>query len=58
MNISKRDFLQVLGAGAAAGMGLGRWAQADAADAGQALYEHPALRQCVFSAHDRLPRAD
>jgi sulfur-oxidizing protein SoxB len=39
MNLSKREFLQVLGAGAAAGMGLGRWAEADAATAQQALYD-------------------
>ena len=30
MNLSKRDFIQVLGAGAAAGMGLGAYADADA----------------------------
>src|SRR4030095_2659322 len=37
----KREFLQVLGAGAVAGMGMGRWAQADAATASQALYDIP-----------------
>jgi sulfur-oxidizing protein SoxB len=31
----------VLGAGAVAGMGLGRWANADAATAGEAMYELP-----------------
>jgi sulfur-oxidizing protein SoxB len=41
VNLSKRDFLQVLGAGAVAGMGLGRWADADAATAGEAMYEVP-----------------
>ena len=41
MNLSKREFLQVLGAAAAAGMGLGRWADADAATAQQGLYEIP-----------------
>jgi len=41
VTLSKRDFLQVLGAGAVAGMGLGRWSQADAATAGEALYELP-----------------
>jgi S-sulfosulfanyl-L-cysteine sulfohydrolase len=41
MNLSKREFLQVLGAGAVAGMGLGRWATADAATAGDALYDVP-----------------
>ncbi|RZJ09712.1 MAG: thiosulfohydrolase SoxB, partial [Haliea sp.] len=41
MNLSKREFFQVLGAGAVAGMGLGRWGQADAQAAGEALYEAP-----------------
>jgi sulfur-oxidizing protein SoxB len=41
MNLSKREFLQVIGAGAVAGMGLGRWADADAATAGEALYTLP-----------------
>jgi sulfur-oxidizing protein SoxB len=41
VTLSRRDWLQVLGAGAVAGMGLGRWAQADAATAGEALYELP-----------------
>ena len=43
MSLSKRDFLQVLSAGTVAGMGLSRWAEADAATAGQALYELPPL---------------
>jgi sulfur-oxidizing protein SoxB len=41
MNLSKREFLQVIGAGAVAGMGLGRWADADAATAGEAMYSLP-----------------
>ncbi len=41
MNLSKRDFLQILGAASAAGMGLARWADADAATAQQGLYEIP-----------------
>jgi sulfur-oxidizing protein SoxB len=41
VSLSKRDFLQVLGAGAVAGMGLGRWANAEAAMAGEAMYELP-----------------
>jgi sulfur-oxidizing protein SoxB len=41
MNLSKRDFLQVLGAASAAGMGLGRWADADAATAADGLYDLP-----------------
>ncbi len=39
MNLSKREFLQVLGAAAAAGLPLGRWAEADAATAGESLYD-------------------
>ncbi len=41
MNLSKRDFLQVLGAASAAGMALGRHADADAATAQQGLYDLP-----------------
>ncbi|MDE2604530.1 MAG: thiosulfohydrolase SoxB [Burkholderiales bacterium] len=41
MNLSKREFLQVLGAASVAGMGLGRWAYADAATAADALYDVP-----------------
>ncbi|MFT3666858.1 thiosulfohydrolase SoxB [Piscinibacter sp.] len=41
MSLSKREFLQVLGAAGVAGMGLARHAQADAAGAEQALYELP-----------------
>jgi sulfur-oxidizing protein SoxB len=41
VNLSKREFLQVLGAASACGMGLGRWAQADAATAGDKLYDMP-----------------
>jgi sulfur-oxidizing protein SoxB len=41
MNLSKREFLQVLGAGAVAGMGLSRYAHADAATAEQGLYDVP-----------------
>lgn len=41
MDLSKREFLQVLGAGAVAGFGLGRWSDADAQTAGEALYELP-----------------
>ncbi|WP_425261099.1 thiosulfohydrolase SoxB [Rubrivivax sp. RP6-9] len=41
MNLSKRDFLQVLASASAAGMALGRYADADAATAQQGLYELP-----------------
>jgi S-sulfosulfanyl-L-cysteine sulfohydrolase len=43
MRLSKREFLQVLAAASAAGMGLSRWAHADAATAEAALYDHPPL---------------
>ena len=43
MNLSKRDFLQVLASASAAGLALGRYAEADAATAQQALYELPAF---------------
>jgi S-sulfosulfanyl-L-cysteine sulfohydrolase len=41
MNLSKREFLQVLGAAAAAGLPLARVAEADAATAQAALYDPP-----------------
>jgi sulfur-oxidizing protein SoxB len=43
MSLSKREFLQVLAAGTVAGMGLGRWADASAASAGEVLYDVPPL---------------
>ena len=39
MNLSKREFLQVLGAASAAGLNLTRFANADAATAQQGLYD-------------------
>jgi sulfur-oxidizing protein SoxB len=39
MNLSRREFLNVLGAASAAGMALGRWADADAQTAERGLYE-------------------
>lgn len=41
MSLSRRDFLQVLTAASAAGLSLGRHAEADAAVAEQALYDLP-----------------
>ena len=41
MNLSKREFFQVLGAGTMAGMGLGTYAEADAATAANGLYDIP-----------------
>ena len=43
MNLSKREFLQVMGAASVAGMGLGRWAEADAQTASGALYDVPSF---------------
>jgi sulfur-oxidizing protein SoxB len=48
MNLSKREFLQVLGAASVAGMSLGRWAQADAATAADALYDLPKFGNVSF----------
>ena len=41
MSLSKRDFLQVMASASAAGMALGRYAEADAATAEQGLYDVP-----------------
>ena len=41
MNLTKRDFLQALAAASAAGMGLGRYADADAQAAQSGLYDVP-----------------
>ncbi|MBA4176535.1 MAG: thiosulfohydrolase SoxB [Leptothrix sp. (in: Bacteria)] len=41
MNLSKRDFLQVMASASAAGMALGKYADADAATAQAGLYDVP-----------------
>ena len=41
MNLSKRDFLQVMASASAAGMALGAYAEADAATAEHGLYDLP-----------------
>ncbi len=43
MSLSKRDFLQVMASASAAGMALGRYADADAATAEKGLYDLPAF---------------
>lgn len=48
MNLSKREFLQVMSAASVAGMGLGRYADADAATAEQGLYDLPRFGQVSF----------
>ncbi|MFN0184419.1 MAG: thiosulfohydrolase SoxB [Aquabacterium sp.] len=48
MNLSKREFMQVLGAASAAGLALGRHAEADAADAQRGLYDMPRFGNVSF----------
>lgn len=48
MNLSKREFFQVLGAGTMAGMGLGTFAEADAATAANGLYDIPKFGNVSF----------
>ncbi len=48
MNLTKRDFLQLLGAGTMAGMGLGTYADADAATASNGLYDIPKFGSVSF----------
>lgn len=45
MNLSKREFLQVLGAGTVAGMGLPANAQLDSQQAGERMYDVPRFGQ-------------
>lgn len=48
MDLSKREFFQVLGAGAVAGMGMGRFAYADTALAADGLYDVPRFGNVSF----------
>ena len=48
MNLTKREFVQVLGAGTMAGMNLGAYAQADTARSEGALYDLPRWGQVSF----------
>ena len=48
MNLHKREFMQVLGAGAVAGMAMGRFAEADAATASEGLYQSPRFGHVSF----------
>ncbi len=48
MNLTKREFFQVLGAGTMAGMVMGRYAQADAATAANGLYDIPRFGNVSF----------
>ncbi|MFZ9338477.1 MAG: thiosulfohydrolase SoxB, partial [Limnohabitans sp.] len=47
MNLSKREFMQVLGAGVMAGLPMGSYAQKTAGDA-EGLYEIPRFGQVSF----------
>jgi S-sulfosulfanyl-L-cysteine sulfohydrolase len=48
MNLTKREFMQVLGAGTMAGMGMGAYAQADLATATKGLYDIPKFGNVSF----------
>ncbi|HSI51638.1 MAG TPA: thiosulfohydrolase SoxB [Ideonella sp.] len=48
MTIGRREFVQVLGAASAAGLGLARYAHADTATAQQGLYDLPAFGKVSF----------
>ena len=48
MNLSKREFLQIMGAGSMAGLGLGAYAEADAATAANGLYDIPRFGNVSF----------
>ncbi len=48
MNLTKREFFEVLGAGTMAGMGLGAYADADAATAANGLYDIPKFGNVSF----------
>ena len=48
MNLSKREFIQVMGAGTRAGLAMGNYAQASAPTAANGLYDIPAFGQVSF----------
>ncbi len=48
MDLTKREFFQVMGAGVVAGMGLGTYAEADAATASNGLYDIPRFGNVSF----------
>ncbi len=48
MNLTKREFMQVLGAGTMAGMGMGAYAQSDVASATNGLYDIPKFGNVSF----------
>jgi S-sulfosulfanyl-L-cysteine sulfohydrolase len=48
VNLSKREFMQVLAAASVGGMGLARWSDADAQQAGEAMYDVPRFGNVSF----------
>jgi len=48
VNLSKREFIQVMGAGTMAGLAMGHYAQASAPTAAHGLYDIPAFGQVSF----------
>jgi sulfur-oxidizing protein SoxB len=48
MNLSKREFIQVMGAGTMAGMSMGSFAEASAATAANGLYDIPKFGNVSF----------
>ena len=48
MNLSKREFIQIMGAGTMAGLAMGNYAQASAPSAANGLYDIPAFGQVSF----------
>ena len=56
MDLNKREFMQVLGAGTMAGMGLGVYAEAEAATAAQGLYDTARFGNVSFL-HMKIGRA-
>jgi len=48
VNLSKREFIQVMGAGTMAGLAMGQYAQASAPTAANGLYDIPAFGQVSF----------
>ena len=48
MNLTKREFMQVMGAGSMAGLNMNAFAQADAGVAARGLYDIPKFGQVSF----------
>ena len=48
MNLTKREFIQLMGAGTMAGMSMGRFSEASAATAANGLYDIPKFGNVSF----------